>query len=256
MTEQDTSKKAIMKAARSEFARRGFSGARMADIAKEAGVNKALIHYYYGNKEALYRQVLEQIIGMEEDISSSVFAPGWELSSPQQLYLFIYMFVSVTLKVASETEYRIFLWEFAEGGRFIRDYIDERIRPRQNILKNIIEEGIRQNVFETDNVDLVAGGIISQLQDFGAYSVMYRESMNELFFFGDISAEEFIETFSRNILKMLSPAGTVLPLPEMPAGLMNQLDNMLEYFSAKKREGELFAHVRMMMELFQKGITQ
>lgn len=55
---QDSSKTAILRAASTEFCDKGFAGARMASIAERAGVNKALLHYYFKNKEKLYIEVL------------------------------------------------------------------------------------------------------------------------------------------------------------------------------------------------------
>lgn len=47
----------IMEAAKTVFHKKGFEGARMQEIADEAGVNKALLHYYYRNKESLFQAV-------------------------------------------------------------------------------------------------------------------------------------------------------------------------------------------------------
>ncbi len=52
----------IVVAARKVFAQRGLSGARMDQIARTAGVNKALPYYYFRNKEELHRFVLETMI--------------------------------------------------------------------------------------------------------------------------------------------------------------------------------------------------
>ena len=53
----------ILDAAKSVFVRRGTAGARMAEIAEEAGVNQALLHYYFRSKERLSAAVFEQIAG-------------------------------------------------------------------------------------------------------------------------------------------------------------------------------------------------
>ncbi len=50
----------LLIAAREEFSRHGLSGARVGAIAKSAGVNKQLLYYYFGDKEKLYANVLEQ----------------------------------------------------------------------------------------------------------------------------------------------------------------------------------------------------
>src|SRR5260370_34254792 len=53
----------IMDAANAVFLRRGTAGARMQEIAREAGVNQALLHYYFRSKERLASAVFRQIAG-------------------------------------------------------------------------------------------------------------------------------------------------------------------------------------------------
>jgi len=47
----------ILSAARKIFTTKGMAGARMQDIANEAGINKALLHYYYRDKEKLFETI-------------------------------------------------------------------------------------------------------------------------------------------------------------------------------------------------------
>ncbi len=49
----------ILEAAKRVFHVKGYDGARMQEIADLAGVNKALLHYYYRNKESLFQSVFE-----------------------------------------------------------------------------------------------------------------------------------------------------------------------------------------------------
>src|SRR6202167_3000009 len=53
---------AIITAAERVFAGAGFGGATMAEIAMAAGLPKPNLHYYFGNKRALYRAVLERTL--------------------------------------------------------------------------------------------------------------------------------------------------------------------------------------------------
>jgi AcrR family transcriptional regulator len=50
----------ILDAAHAVFVRRGTAGARMQEIAAEAGVNQALLHYYFRNKEQLAQAAFER----------------------------------------------------------------------------------------------------------------------------------------------------------------------------------------------------
>ena len=51
----------ILDAARTVFIRRGTAGARMQEIAREAGVNQALLHYYFRSKQRLSDAVFQQV---------------------------------------------------------------------------------------------------------------------------------------------------------------------------------------------------
>jgi TetR/AcrR family transcriptional regulator len=59
----EESRAAILNAAVREFAQEGVAGARTDAIARSAGVNKALLYYYFKDKEAIYRAVLDQVFG-------------------------------------------------------------------------------------------------------------------------------------------------------------------------------------------------
>jgi TetR/AcrR family transcriptional regulator len=51
---------AILQVARKAFTQKGLSGARMQDIADGAGINKALVHYYFESKEKLFALIFQQ----------------------------------------------------------------------------------------------------------------------------------------------------------------------------------------------------
>ena len=57
----DTTEEKILAAARKVFTTRGMAGARMQDIADEAGINKAMLHYYFRDKDKLF-----EVIFLEE----------------------------------------------------------------------------------------------------------------------------------------------------------------------------------------------
>jgi len=111
MAETDSlTEQRILNAAHAVFVRRGTAGARTQEIAEEAGVNKALLHYYFRSKERLaeavfqraagrlFRSVIEtmqsdasieekveRVIEIElENLSRSPFLPGYILSELHQ----------------------------------------------------------------------------------------------------------------------------------------------------------------------------
>ena len=56
---RDRNQAVLLRAAERVFARTGFAGATVAEIAREAGVPKSNLHYYYPGKRDLYRAVLD-----------------------------------------------------------------------------------------------------------------------------------------------------------------------------------------------------
>jgi TetR/AcrR family transcriptional regulator len=53
----------ILEGAKKVFIIKGFDGARMQEIADEAGINKALLHYYYRSKDKLFEAVFRESLG-------------------------------------------------------------------------------------------------------------------------------------------------------------------------------------------------
>ena len=53
----------ILDAARKVFVQKGLDGARMQDIADEAGINKALLHYYFRTKDKLFEMIFLETVG-------------------------------------------------------------------------------------------------------------------------------------------------------------------------------------------------
>jgi TetR/AcrR family transcriptional regulator len=107
--DRDTEQR-ILDAAHSVFVRRGTAGARMQEIAEEAQVNKALLHYYFRSKnrlaEAVFRRVaaslfarvgtilggdepldrkIERVVALYLDqLSATPYAPGYVISELNQ----------------------------------------------------------------------------------------------------------------------------------------------------------------------------
>jgi len=60
--EEESPRAEILQGAMEEFIEFGKKGARMQSIADRAGVNKALLHYYFSTKENLHKEVLRRVL--------------------------------------------------------------------------------------------------------------------------------------------------------------------------------------------------
>ena len=132
----------ILAAALEEFAEKGFHGARMQTIANRAGVNKALLHYYFRSKEQLYMTVLEPIgVAFCESVEPRVgtLDPGDIRGLARILATFV-----VTEGKRAPFSY-ILITELASGGHYLkkmqRGFLDA-LESLQNTVFDFIQAGI------------------------------------------------------------------------------------------------------------------
>lgn len=134
--DQNTEQK-ILAAARQVFIEKGMDGARMQDIADRAGMNKALLHYYFRSKEKLFEMVF-----MEQ---ASQFLPkvGSIMMSDAPLFTKIEQFVEVYIDKLTENPFMP-LFILNELNRqpesFILKIWGEKRPPVQMFAMQVVEE--------------------------------------------------------------------------------------------------------------------
>ncbi|MBR0565123.1 TetR family transcriptional regulator C-terminal domain-containing protein [Azoarcus sp. L1K30] len=114
---------AMLKAAEKVFARAGFQGATMAEIADVAGVPKATLLYYFASKEALYRAVLANILALWLAETESITAdadPATALSA--------YVRAKMRLSARRPDASRVFANEIVHGATHIGEYLRTELR--------------------------------------------------------------------------------------------------------------------------------
>lgn len=86
----------IFRAATQVFEEKGYSGARMQEIADKAGINKALLHYYFRSKDQLFMAVFQVLISkMFEKIFATFRA---DLSFKEKIKLFLDQHIDFLIK--------------------------------------------------------------------------------------------------------------------------------------------------------------
>lgn len=92
----NTAEQNILTAARKVFVSKGFDGARMQEIANEAGINKALVHYYFRSKDKLFEAVFTKAFNEVKANVSDLIDSDKPLL--QKLDIFIDNYMDVLLK--------------------------------------------------------------------------------------------------------------------------------------------------------------
>jgi TetR/AcrR family transcriptional regulator len=129
----------IFEAATDVFVDKGMDGSRMQDIANRAGINKALLHYYFRTKDQLFNAVFEMIA---KKILKK-FAPVFDenLSLDEKIRFFF-------------KEHIKFLQENPKLPAYILNEVNRNPARVKNLMKNIEFENLWQKLYEQHREEL------------------------------------------------------------------------------------------------------
>lgn len=129
----------ILAAAEAVFARAGFAGATMAEIAEAAGIPKANLHYYFRTKDSLYQAVLDNTLTLwlsQTDSITSDADPATALGD----YIRAKMRLTATHPDAS----RVFANEMLHGAPHIGDYLRNELKTLVDQKARVLEQWAQQ----------------------------------------------------------------------------------------------------------------
>lgn len=154
----------ILDSAAEVFAEKGFDGARVDELARTAGVNKATLYYQVGDKEALYHAVLERAFRNTADEVETALKGSDDCEEQ------IRRFVTVFAQTTANTRYAapILLREIASGGRNLPDIAVKQMGRILGALTTTLENGIQQGIFRPINSFMVHMMIVGSLTIYAA----------------------------------------------------------------------------------------
>jgi TetR/AcrR family transcriptional regulator len=130
----------ILGGAERVFARAGFNGATMAEIAEAAGLPKANLHYYFGSKAELYRAVLANTLH-EWLVPLDDLVPEADPREALERYIRAKMRMSAERPDAS----RVFANELLHGaevlGELIRGELRDTVRRKARVIERWVADG-------------------------------------------------------------------------------------------------------------------
>jgi TetR/AcrR family transcriptional regulator len=147
----EESRAAILKAAVGEFAEHGIAGARTDAIARAAHVNKALLYYYFKDKNALYEAVLDHVFsGLRARVT-----PVLDSDLPPRQKMLEYLGAYFDYIAANPRFPRVVQGEWvrsgAKGSAPMQRVAKKYFRPIFEKLSAVLREGIRTGEFRAVN---------------------------------------------------------------------------------------------------------
>lgn len=130
----------ILRAAVELFARKGFDGTRIAEIAEASGLPKANVYYYFETKEAIYATLIERLLKGWDKALEHIRADR----EPREA-IAAYIGAKLDYSRRHATESRFFANEILRGGGFLsklqRRHMREVTSQRVEIVENWVREG-------------------------------------------------------------------------------------------------------------------
>jgi TetR/AcrR family transcriptional regulator len=150
----------ILDAALSEFAAHGLAGARTEQIASAAGVNKALLYYYFESKEKLYAATLEMVSARVRDRTMAVFlreaSPG-----ERMLRAALEHFDRILTQREFQSLMQQEMMRLHKGEEGELPILVKRVfGPLHAVFQSLVREGIKSGeVIEADWMQIVLSGL-------------------------------------------------------------------------------------------------
>ena len=173
----EQTKAAILQAALVEFAGMGLSGARTDAIAQAAGVNKALLYYYFKDKETLYGATLESVFAATAAKLVAVLDGG--LPSRERLLAFVGAYFDA---VASNPLFpRLVAQEMMRAGTGLSPHLlriaEKYQRPTFAKVMRMFDEGIRAGEFRRVDVHQFVPSMVAMIVHYFSSTPMMRAIM-------------------------------------------------------------------------------
>lgn len=154
-------KEQILEAAEELFARKGFEGTSVRELAKKAGINIAMISYYFGSKEKLFESLVEYRSGFVRE-KLQVLTRDESQDPMTKIEQMIDLYVE---RIVSHNRFsRILHRELSLQQRSeMHDAIADILLRNLQEIRKIIHQGQRKKIFRTSDAELVIATIIGTL---------------------------------------------------------------------------------------------
>src|SRR5438270_8408250 len=167
----------ILNAALREFAQEGLAGARTDAIARAAGVNKALISYYFGGKSGLYRAALDQVFS---ELSQALIAVLERPLPPRQKIL-AYVGTHFDFMARAPMLPQLIHREMMQAGRGSNEHVEriaqQYLQPLFRRLAAVLAEGIASGEFRQVEAAQFAISMVGAIVHYFASASIVRAIM-------------------------------------------------------------------------------
>ena len=139
-----TTEEKIFNAARIVFQKKGFAGARMQEIANEAGINKAMLHYCFKNKQLLFEAVFMKAFSQLAPQVNLIFSSTESVFD--KIRQFTYSYISFVIEHPFLPQFIV--QEMNNNPEFMMQFLNHENRPNPNLMIAQIEQEIASGIIK------------------------------------------------------------------------------------------------------------
>ena len=155
-------KVSILRSATKLFAENGFDATGVREIAKNSGVNIAMIYYYFQTKEGLYQEILEDACkALSLSLTDSI---DREMEPEENLYCFIKTYINFLQN--QQTLHQIFLRETISQTKLMKKLVKEYGSKIFGLVHGILEQGVEKGVFREQDTTLSTINLLSMIRHY------------------------------------------------------------------------------------------
>ncbi len=155
--EQNTPETNILNAAKEIFERKGMAAARMQEIADEAGINKAMLHYYYRSKQLLFEAVFKSAFSMLAPQLNEII--NADTSIFEKIRNFSSNYISFVIKHPYLPNFII--QELNRNPEFVKKLVAEKNFPNISKFKQQVNEKVADGIIKPIKAEQLFINIIS-----------------------------------------------------------------------------------------------
>lgn len=147
----------ILNAAKNVFQKKGMDGARMQEIADEAGINKAMLHYYYRSKQLLFEAVFSNAFSLLAPQLNKILND--DSSIEEKVKNFTHNYISFIIKHPYLPNFII--QELNRNPKFFEKIQQNAAFPTLEKFKNQVNEEVEKGILKPINGEQLFINIIS-----------------------------------------------------------------------------------------------
>ena len=195
MSEPLQTEEHIKQTAKKVFFQKGLLNATTQQIADEAGVNRALIHYYFRSRDVLFKKVLEEAIGETRSKIDSIF----ESNEPFKSKISKYLDVSIDRNAEFPYIQNFIITEIMQDPEKMKEHFS---RKRSHLMKHIVPP-LKKEIEKGNINPIEPEHFIVNMMSMCSYPLVAKPFIQNMFSYDDKMYRKFLKERKQVIYKVL-----------------------------------------------------